>query len=459
MKAENGQVGTVVLIEDDSELRTSLAQYLEKLGHAVTAYRRAEPAVELIDRDFDGVIVSDVRMPGLSGIDFLQYLQRADTDLPVILITAHGDVPMAVHAIQSGAYDFLEKPFEPESLARLIGRAQAARRLILDNRRLRARLGETSGIESILIGESAPMRRLRENIVDFATTDAPVLILGETGVGKELVARCLHQSSDRVADPFVPINCAAIPENLFEAELFGHEAGAFTGAGKSRDGYFQAAHRGTLMLDELGELPLAMQPKLLRALQDGAVTRVGATRPSEVDLRIVSATNSSLDSLRASGEFRDDLFYRLNTLELHVPPLREREGDALVLFSIFVERFSKKYGVEPPELNPDDAATLMAHSWPGNVRELLHIAERYLISSRRGRTAVGDLINVSEESGNEGAQRSLKDQVDAFERVLISRTLSEKRGDIAASCEALGVPRRTLNEKMTRHGLSRSSFV
>ena len=316
--------GQVIVVDDEAAIREAAQQWLELSGFSVQVCSSAAQALALIDVDFPGVLISDVRMPGTDGLQLLGKVVECDRDLPVIMITGHGDVPMAVQAIQQGAYDFIEKPFTPERLLDVVRRALEKRRLVCENRALRQQFGLKDGIAAQLLGVSRPMERLRRQILDLAGTSVNVLIRGETGSGKERVARCLHDFSERADKPFVALNCAAIPEHLFESELFGHESGAFTGAQSKRIGRIEHADGGTLFLDEVESLPLAQQVKLLRVLQEKTLERLGSNRSIRVDLRVISAVKPDLlDEVRA-GRFREDLLYRLNVATLQIPPLRER---------------------------------------------------------------------------------------------------------------------------------------
>jgi two-component system C4-dicarboxylate transport response regulator DctD len=405
------------------------------------------------------VIVSDVKMPGMDGLALLDAVRRVDPDLPVILITGHGDVPMAVEAMHRGAWDFVEKPFEPERLSDILRRAADHRRLVLENRRLRAAIAEGTAIESRLIGRSRAMERLREAVLDCAASTASVLITGETGSGKELIAQSLHAFSPRRRGPFVAVNCAAIPETLIEAELFGHEAGAFTGAARAREGHFEAASGGTIFLDEITSLPVRLQPTLLRVLQEREVTRIGSRQPVALDVRVIAATNEDVETAVAEGRLRRDLLFRINTLTVTAPPLRARGDDVVLLFEHFAERFAAREGVAMPALTAQDRAALMAHDWPGNVRELVNLAERAVLRARRGPVSVPALLAPSAAPPETAPGPSLRDQMDAFERQVLEASLRRHRGAITEVMAELDLPRRTLNEKMARHDLNRRDYV
>ncbi len=436
--------GQVIVVDDEAAIREAAQQWLELSGFSVQVCSSAAQALALIDVDFPGVLISDVRMPGTDGLQLLGKVVECDRDLPVIMITGHGDVPMAVQAIQQGAYDFIEKPFTPERLLDVVRRALEKRRLVCENRALRQQFGLKDGIAAQLLGVSRPMERLRRQILDLAGTSVNVLIRGETGSGKERVARCLHDFSERADKPFVALNCAAIPEHLFESELFGHESGAFTGAQSKRIGRIEHADGGTLFLDEVESLPLAQQVKLLRVLQEKTLERLGSNRSIRVDLRVISAVKPDLlDEVRA-GRFREDLLYRLNVATLQIPPLRERREDISLLFEHFAAQAAQRHGRSLEPLTPAELANLLGHDWPGNVRELINAAERHALGLSG--------------STQEDAEQSLAQQMEAFEAQCLHNALLRCRGSILQAMELLQLPRRTLNEKMQRHGLQRSAY-
>ncbi|WP_070884818.1 sigma-54-dependent Fis family transcriptional regulator [Pseudomonas sp. D2-3] len=436
--------GQVIVVDDEAAIREAAQQWLELSGFSVQVCSNATQALALIDVEFPGVLISDVRMPGTDGLQLLAKVVECDRDLPVIMITGHGDVPMAVQAIQQGAYDFIEKPFTPDRLLDVVRRALEKRRLVCENRALRQQFGLKDGIAAQLLGVSRPMERLRRQIIDLAGTSVNVLIRGETGSGKECVARCLHDFSERADKPFVALNCAAIPEHLFESELFGHESGAFTGAQSKRIGRIEHAHGGTLFLDEVESLPLAQQVKLLRVLQEKTLERLGSNRSIRVDLRVISAVKPDLLDEVKAGRFREDLLYRLNVATLQIPPLRERREDISLLFEHFAEEAAQRHGRTLEPLTPAELAALLGHAWPGNVRELINAAERHALG-------LGD-------SASEEGSHSLAGQMEAFEAQCLHNALLRCRGSILQTMELLQLPRRTLNEKMQRHGLQRSTY-
>ncbi|WP_120997096.1 sigma-54-dependent Fis family transcriptional regulator [Stutzerimonas urumqiensis] len=438
--------GQVIFIDDEAAIRQAVQQWLELSGFSVRTCDSAQQALNLIDRHFAGVVISDVRMPGIDGLSLLEQLVALDAELPVIMVTGHGDVPMAVQALRQGAYDFIEKPFTPERLLDSVRRAQDKRRLVCENRQLREQFQRKDRIESQLLGVSRAMETLRRQVLELAGTSVNVLLRGETGSGKERVARCLHDFSRRAAKPFVALNCAAIPETIFESELFGHESGAFTGAQGKRIGRIEHADGGTLFLDEVESLPLAQQAKLLRVLQERTFERLGSNRSIQVDLRVISAAKPDLLDEARAGRFREDLVYRLNLAELHIPPLRERREDIPVLFEHFAAQAAERHGREAPALAPAELAHLLGHDWPGNVRELINAAERHA-------------LGLSGHSSPPASDQSLAAQLEAFEAQCLHKALQQCRGNIGEVMALLQLPRRTLNEKMQRHGISRQDYL
>jgi two-component system C4-dicarboxylate transport response regulator DctD len=450
--------GSVYIVDDEESMRIAVSQWLTLAGYRVKAFSSAREMLNGLDKDFDGVLVTDIRMPDIDGMELMQMVLRLDREIPIVLVTAHGDIPMAVSAMRDGAYDFIEKPFEPEMLLETVRRAGEKRKLVLENRRLRQSLENSDKIETRLLGTSDAIQFLHQEIRDLGPTDASVFLIGETGCGKEVVARCLHELSSRKRGKFVAINCGAIPETLFESELFGHEAGAFTGATGRRIGKFEHADGGTLFLDEVNSMPLSLQVKVLRVLQEREIERLGANNSIPIDIRIISATNCDPRKACSEGRFREDLYYRLNVAEINIPPLRKRPGDILLLFDYFLLRSSEKYNRELPHLTGDAIAMLMAYPWPGNVRELKNIAERYILSSLPPGERIAHILQHT-GSGISTAASSLAEQAANFEKCVIDQALRRHGGNIASVLEELGLPRRTLNQKMQNHGLSRKDYL
>lgn len=438
----------IILIDDEPDLRTATRQGLELSDFDVRDFGDGEEALAAISRTFDGVVISDIKMPRITGLEVMGRVLAVDPEIPVILVTGHGDIPMAVEAIRSGAYDFLEKPFAAETLTDAAGRALEKRRLVIENRTLKAKLAHRTGLDQVLVGRTPQIQRLKAQVTSFATTDADVLIFGETGTGKELVARSLHDFGPRAKCRFVPINCGALPETVIESELFGHEPGAFTGATKARVGKLEYASGGTVFLDEIESMPPELQIKLLRVLQDRRIVRLGANEERPIDVRVIAATKEDLRTACTRGTFREDLFYRLNVLTLAIPPLRERRDDIPILFQVFVEQAAARFKTTPPAISPAHLAHLIAHGWPGNVRELQNSAVRFTLGLALeidGRTI----------EDNRTEPTLLTDQLAQFERQIVAKTLVANNNSIKATYESLGVSRKTLYEKMRRYGLGR----
>jgi len=435
---------SVLLIEDDLGVQLAAAQTLRLGGFEVRCCTSAEEALTHLKPDFPGIVISDVRLPGRDGLALLREVHRADPELPMTLVTGHGDVAMAVEAMRDGAWDFIEKPFASERLIEVARRAFAQRLLVLENRRLKAALdgGRATG----LIGQSAAIERLRTLIGTLGPAGVDVLIEGETGAGKEVVARALHEASG-AAGPFVAINCGALPETVFESEIFGAEPGAYTGASKRRIGKLEFARDGTVFLDEIESMPLALQVKMLRVLQERAVERLGANVSVPLQCRVVAATKVDLKELAAEGRFRDDLYYRLNVAAIHLPPLRERREDIPLLLTHFAELAALRFRRPVPAWTAEQMALWQTREWPGNVRELRNFADRWVL----GLEAAMDPAECSTPA-------SLGAHVDAFERSLIETELRRAHGNIVRTAEALGLPRKTLYDKLKRHGLDPDAY-
>ncbi len=453
------KINKVYVVDDDAEMRVATSQWLELSGYDVVSFPDALTALDQLTASFNGVVVSDIRMPKMDGMAFLTRLNQLDADIPVVLVTAHGDVQMAVEAMRQGAYDFIEKPFEPARLLDVVQRACEKRRLIMENRDLRSQLADSGGIEQKLIGNSAGIRRLREEILDVIDTDAPVLLQGETGTGKEIVARCLYEFGPRRKGKYVPVNCGAIPENIFESELFGHEKGAFTGAERQRIGRFEYAKGGILFLDEIGTMPLSLQVKVLRTLQEREVVRIGSNETQPLDIRLISATSKDLLAECQNGTFRNDLYYRINVVELRVPPLRDRGDDILLLFDYFAVQAAAAYNRPEVSLLDSDIGLLMNYHWPGNVRELKNIAERYVLSSLPQGQRLATVLRHPSPTAVNTEMTSLHQLMRQHERLLLDQALTRYHGDIQAVMDALDLPRRTLNEKMARYCLERKNYL
>ncbi|ALP40089.1 sigma-54-dependent transcriptional regulator [Aeromonas schubertii] len=439
----------VMLIDDEPALRHSLGQTLELEEMQVSPFASAREALARLTPDWPGVVISDINMPGMDGIAFLTAALARDPELPVILLTSHGDISTAVSAMRLGAYDFIEKPFGTDELLEVVRRAQEKRRLVLENRELREELEAQSGPGPRLLGRTEGIRRLRKILTRIKDAPADVLIHGETGCGKELVARFLHDHSVRAAAPFVAINCGAIPESMMESELFGHEAGAFTGALKRRVGRIAWANGGTLFLDEIESMPMSLQIKLLRVLEERRVEPLGANQGIPLDIRVLAATKADLRQLADRGHFRADLYYRLNVVRVEIPPLRERKEDIPLLFENFLRVAATRYQLAPPRLGPEQVAWLLAHDWPGNVRELRNLAERCVLMGEEG--AFADVSLSSHPL-------TLAEQVERFERTLLTDALGRHGGRLKEVQESLGLARKTLYGKMRKYALDKQDY-
>ncbi|MGO7043994.1 sigma-54-dependent transcriptional regulator [Rhizobium leguminosarum] len=439
----------VALIDDDKDLRRATAQTLELAGFSVSAYDGAKAALADLPADFAGPIVTDIRMPEIDGLQLFATLQGMDADLPVILMTGHGDIPMAVQAIQDGAYDFIAKPFAADRLVQSVRRASEKRRLVLENRMLR-KAAEDAQENLPLIGQTPVMENLRNILRHIADTDVDVLVAGETGSGKEVVAQLLHQWSHRRRGNFVALNCGALPETVIESELFGHETGAFTGAQKRRTGRIEHASGGTLFLDEIESMPAATQVKMLRVLEMREITPLGTNEVRPVDLRVVAAAKIDLGDPSVRGDFREDLYYRLNVVTISIPPLRERRDDIPLLFSHFAARAAERFRRDVPPLSPDVRRHLASHTWPGNVRELSHYAERVVLGVEGGGTAAVP---------SQPTDATLPERLERYEAEIIRDALSANDGDVRRTIEALGIPRKTFYDKLQRHGINRGGYI
>jgi two-component system, NtrC family, response regulator AtoC len=446
---------TILVVDDDERLRQTLGVLIRNLGHQALTAPDLPAAAELLrEREVD-LVISDLRMPGGSGLDLLDVASTAAPETPIIMLTAYGTVETAVHAMRKGAFDYLLKPFDAGEIEVRIARALEARRYRVENAYLREEIEGQDGLDE-LIGVSDALKRVVALVQQVATAAASVLITGETGTGKELVARAIHRRSPRHERLLVPVNLAAVPLELLESELFGHARGAFTGAVAERVGKLELAHGGTLFLDEVGDAPLALQPKLLRVLQDGVVERVGSNHGRDVDVRIISATNRNLEDDIAAGRFRADLFYRLRVIQIEMPPLRERREDIRYLTAHFLRRFGERRPGGPPRITEAALRVLEDYRWPGNVRELENVIERAVVLCQ-GDTIGTDLLDVrapGQSSKDQQPGLRLDEALDRLEREMILRALEETKQVKARAARLLGVSERSLWYKLRKHGLS-----
>ena len=437
----------IAIVDDEQDMRQSISQWLALSGYDTETYPSAEDALKGIGTDYPGFVVSDIKMPGMDGMQFLKKLKGVDSSLPVIMITGHGDVPMAVEAMRIGAFDFLEKPFNPDRMTELAKKATIARRLTLDNRELRRELSDGGALMKKLIGASPVMERLKGDILDLGQADGHVLIEGETGTGKTLVAHALHAVSARSRKKFILFSCAGEEEETILRRLFG-PAGE-----EDRIAAMESARGGTLVLEDIEALSPQVQSRLLKVIN-------AQGDPSET--RIIAICNLQEQGKTCEDVLRSDLYYRLATLRIELPPLRNRGEDILTLFTRYGEQFAEEYGCDTPVVTAQEAAQLMQAPWPGNVRQLINVAERAVLQSRRGTGTISSLL-MAEGDDDRPAMTTegtpLKEYVESFERMLIDNTMRRHRGSIASVMDELCLPRRTLNEKMAKYGLSRSDYL
>lgn len=436
----------ILLIEDDPIVMLGARQALQLADIPVLEATSVEAALQHVSQACPAAVLSDVRLPDEDGFDLLKRMQALDREVPVILMTGHGDIRMAVEAMRLGAYDFLEKPFSSERLVEVMRRALEKRRLVLENRRLHAMVAPQQDFG--LVGQAPGMVEARRRIAALAPTQVDLLVRGETGTGKEVVARAVHEASGR-SGPFVAINCGALPENIFESEMFGHEAGAFTGATRRRIGKLEYARGGTVFLDEIESLPMAQQVKLLRVLQEKTIERLGGNESTRIDCRFVAAAKADLRALSEKGDFRSDLFYRLHVACIELPPLRERRDDIPLLMAHCLRQSAERYKTAPPTPSPAQMARWVTQPWPGNVRELKNLADRLCLGLEPEDPAQALSLSTSP---------SLVEQVDRFERQLLAQALADCQGNVGAAAERLQLPRKTLYDKLLRHQLDPARF-
>src|SRR6056297_3919826 len=441
-----GKTMKIAIVDDEKDMRQSISQWLALSGYDTESYASAEDALGRVGADYPGIVISDIKMPGMDGIQFLRKLVGSDSALPVIMITGHGDVPMAVEAMRIGAFDFLEKPFNPDRMSDLAKKATNARRLTLDNRALRRELGDGNQMMRKLIGASQAMERLREDILDLGQADGHVLIDGETGTGKTLVAHALHAVGPRATKKFITVSCSAWAEQQLAEKLFGPDPGDALPL-------VEEARGGTLCLEDIEALPNAIQARLLTFINE---------QETPPQTRIIAICNEHTAGKTLEDSLRPDLFFRLSAMTIICPPLRARGEDILTLFNRMSETFAEEYGCDAPQVTAQEAAQLLQAPWPGNVRQLVNIAERAVLQNRRGSGSITSLLMADNEAtgptiSTEG--KPLKEYVEAFERMLIDNTMRRHKGSISAVMDELCLPRRTLNEKMAKYGLSRGDYL
>lgn len=448
----------VIVTEDDQVQRDIIADILEQAGYAVQRTASGQDALEALKSDPADLVLTDLKMPAMDGVELLRAVKHARPDTEVVVMTAHATIHTAVTAMKEGAVDYLQKPFDKDELLLVVGNAIERGELRRQNRQLRQLVSDTVSMGNI-VGESQPMRQVFDRVQRAVRVSSTVLVLGESGTGKELVARHIHFAGPRQKKPFVVVNCAAIPDNLVESELFGHEKGAFTGAETSRSGKFETADGGTIFLDEIGDMHLPSQAKLLRVLQDGCVERVGAVQPRKVDVRVIVATNCNLQKRVEDGQFREDLYFRLEVLPIELPPLRERIEDLPLLVAHFREKLAKKLGIEPPPIDPGLLDVFRRYRWPGNVREMEHTLEQLFILSDGGPLTVAMLPEKFREPVPLPSEWVLPPGgivLEALEEELIRQALQRSGGRIKEAAELLGITYKTLQYRLKKHDIDRS---
>ena len=448
---------SLLVVDDERNMRESLKTVLQSRGYQVAAVESAEDGLKAVEESDFFMVITDARLEGMSGYDFLRETHERWPDLPVLMITAYATPKLAVEAIQTGAIDYLSKPFEPEELLHSVNRCAERHELIRQNEKLKERLPFGYQLDDI-IGNCQSLKDLREMIRTVGPTEATILILGESGTGKELIAGSVHHSSQRREEPYVRLNCAAIPETLLESELFGHEKGSFTGAVKQKTGQVEEANGGTLFLDEIGEMSRSLQAKLLRFLEDGTFVRVGGTEEHRVDVRIIAATNRDIIDAIGTGDFREDLYHRLNVVQLRVSPLRDRDGDVVLLAEHFLSRFGRKLSKQFQPLSSEVSHMLESHHWPGNVRELRNTVERAVILSTSDVIHPVNLpdfrletrLRKGDDSGSSYDGLSLEEALASFERDMIRTELARNDKNLSRTAQKLGISRHALRYRMTR---------
>lgn len=439
----------VMIVDDEEGIRGTLSGIFEDEGYDPVTASSGEEAIRITKGTTPDVVLLDVWLSGMDGIQTMKEIREGNPDLPVIIISGHANVELAVKATKIGAYDFLEKPLSMEKVLLTVNRALEKRNLEIENKTLRENLLK----KWKLVGDSPKMNQLREQIKMAAASNSRVLILGESGSGKELVARLLHENSLRADKPFIEVNCAAIPQELIESELFGHEKGSFTGAFEKKEGKFELADTGTLFLDEIGDMSLQTQAKVLRVIETQEFQRVGGSKNIKVDVRIISATNKDLKEEEKRGAFREDIYFRLNVIPIKVPSLRERTDDIPALVEHFLESFALEYGQQPKKITPEAIRILQRHTWPGNIRELKNVLERLVIMTPSKTITNSDLFMPDLTSSDYFALKTLKDARESFEKDFITKKLEENAWNISKTAEVLGIERSNLHRKIKAYDI------
>jgi two-component system C4-dicarboxylate transport response regulator DctD len=444
-------IGEIFFVDDEEEILHACRQTFELEGYSITTFNSAEKILPKLHKDWMGAVITDVKMPGMNGLQLLNEIKRISQDIPVVILTGHGDVPMAIEAMQAGAYDFLEKPAPPEYLLDVARRALETRRLGLENRSLKHRLETDSDIETRIIGISDEVQEMRRILLSLAVIDVDVLLIGETGVGKELAANCLHDLGHRHNGRFVPLNCGAIPSNLVESELFGHEKGAFTSASSRRIGKIEQAQGGTLFLDEIESMPLDIQVKLLRTVQERVIERVGGNQLIPVDFRIIAASKTDLREAVTKGTFREDLFYRLNVARVAIPPLRRRKKDIMLILQFFISQTAKQFQKKEVQIDSGTRTRFENYFWPGNVRELRNVAQQLVL---------GLELDLAAPANHHCDDRipfeiGFDTLVAEYEKKIITEALAVNKGRIEKTAKMLAIPRKRLYLRMQKFNLKK----
>jgi DNA-binding NtrC family response regulator len=439
----------ILIVDDEPIMRESLAGWLERDGHAIDTVASGEAALEKLKDTLYDILLVDIKMEGMSGLDVLKYVKENDPDVAVVMITAYGSISTAIEAMKNGAYDYLLKPFDPDELGIIIEKIIRDQDRIRENIYLKSQVKDRIRFES-MIGQSRPMQEIFDLIMDVAPRDSTVLITGETGTGKGLAAKAVHTNSPRCEGPFVVVNCGAIPEHLMESELFGHQKGAFTDAKETKKGRLEISHGGTLFLDEIGEISMRMQIDLLRVLEDRVFYRVGGTQPLKPDFRVIAASNRNLEDAIKEGIFREDFYYRLNVISFIMPPLRERKEDIPLLAEHFLRRFSQETNKPIDRINRESMDEMMLYEWPGNVRELENAIERAVVVSKSRHILLEDLPIFKPEHRISTPNNSLKE----IEKAHIAQILNENKWNVSKSSKILGIDRSTLYSKIKRYSIN-----
>jgi two-component system response regulator HydG len=454
----------VIILDDEPDMAENWGRILGSAGYQCLVTTDPHEALRLIESEHPDLLLTDLQMPELGGMEIMGRAREIDSTMPVVMVTGYATVESAVAAVKAGAFDYLSKPFSIDQLKVAVDRALTKRRLELENLHLREQLQGTFGFENI-IGASATLHEVLELVRKAARSEANILVLGESGTGKELIARAIHANSPRAAQPFVPVDCASLPENLLESELFGHEKGAFTSAVAAKRGLMEAAHHGTLFLDELGELPLGLQVKLLRALQERQIRHIGGTRQIDVDVRIVSATNRDLRALVTAGKFREDLYYRVSVIDIALPPLRDRHGDVELLAMSFLRKYGRSAQAMIKGFAPEALITLGTYGWPGNVRELQNVIERACALAEGEVIALADLphhLRVGADPkpppSNEATKKLTLSEarerwIGHLEAAYVAELLKDEGGNVSQAARKAGVDRKTLHRLLKKHGI------